>query len=96
MDVILRKRIFLLIALPLIAAPGSYCKWQGPGTYFKAFDTNKDGVISREEWDHLYDELNGKGCCYEDFEKGDCNKDGSFTWSEYYDLRFSHKSCSAE
>lgn len=87
-----RRRLLLFLALALTVAPGAYCKWMGPGVYYKAFDGSGDGVISRVEWDDYYRKYGG--CCYKDFSKGDCDDNGLFTWSEYYDLRFSGKACS--
>src|SRR5690242_15423604 len=90
------------LALVACMAPGCNpirFEWQGPSDAFNLMDPNRDGRLTRAEWEqtsemtHPYETfLYGGGSVYE-LITADCDGDGVFTWHEYFQSRFKRTFC---
>lgn len=91
------KTACALACLPLLGAPGCdpyMFSWQGPTPYFKnILDQNKDGLVSRLEWQFRTPETNVFSGGFSQYERNDCDRDGNLSWNEYFHGFMKHKRC---
>lgn len=83
----------------LLGAPGCQPRrfeWQGPTAAFKRIDHNKDGELSRPEWQATSLKTNIFNAEFRFMEASDCNRNGRLTWPEYFRGVLERESCFTE
>jgi len=84
----------VLLLLGLAAVEHAGVLRQRPSLPFVELDIDRDGEISREEWEARYGTSALINAVLE-FDRGDCDRNGRLTWTEYFRVRHRLQKCEA-
>lgn len=92
------RRILAVVVIYVVcAAPGCQpiqFEWQGPTTAFKSLDLNRDGIVTRPEWEAKFGAtISRANASVWEFDRLDCERDGRLTWTEYFKGKFKGRRC---